>query len=691
MKKHILLTLLIISIIFSAGLKYSFAIDVKEYLEDRFPSIFVIYLGALEELDEYEKEFIDLLEKIPGTEQRVFAREVYENGFSIEILEKVKLKSQKKKIEKPFLKVAYPGQDGRVIRGNPIFVFGSTTPSPEVNVTVNGVSVEKFDYRTGNFLTLIEVPEGIEFPIKVIATIDEEETWLERTIIYQPLWKEMSAEPLAIHTANLQPRHDQMLKEGDVLRVIIQGSPSAQAVFRIGNNSNEIPMVELDPSTSSLKGRGIYLGSYVVKNEDILSIADTTPQIITVTLRRGDEQTSRELPGKIAFLSETSSYFIEVTNERTRFYNVMEDSFNLLSTSLGGDGWITQVVNFDLLPDTRFKITGRAGEYLKVKLGTENYLIHQDDVKEIKDVKENPYTIISKIALEETATETEIHFYNIKYIPFLIEEESQKIKVILFGVKQDDSLTINGQASSIEVVEINSFLPETSSNILEIDIKLEHLLTGFNYYWGDSGLVINVKKLPDIVKDNPLKDRLIVIDPGHGGNSPGAIGPGELHEKDVVLEISKYLQKLLEEKGARVVMTRSEDVNISLQKRTEIALELNADLFISIHANAHAEGADAINYHGHMTLYNYSHNKKLAEIILDSLSKKTGLPKTRVWERPDLAVLRQSRLPGILVETAFLMHPDDNWFLLQPEYQKELASGIMNGINDYFLNLIPSY
>ena len=182
-----------------------------------------------------------------------------------------------------------------------------------------------------------------------------------------------------------------------------------------------------------------------------------------------------------------------------------------------------------------------------------------------------------------------------------------------------------------------------------------------------------------------------MLDPGHGGGSLGAIGPGDIHEKDVVLEISKYLQKLLEERGARVIMTRSQDINVNIQQRIDMAVAQQADLFVSIHANAHAEGADAINYHGHMTLYNYNYNQKLAEIILDNLVKRTGLPGARVWQRPDLTVLRRPQVPSVLVETAFLMHPDDNWYLLQSEYQKELALGIMNGITNYFLNLISSH
>jgi N-acetylmuramoyl-L-alanine amidase len=88
-----------------------------------------------------------------------------------------------------------------------------------------------------------------------------------------------------------------------------------------------------------------------------------------------------------------------------------------------------------------------------------------------------------------------------------------------------------------------------------------------------------------------------------------------------------------------------------------------------------------------MTLYNYAYNQELAEIMLDNLVERMGLPRKIVWQRNDLAVLRRPQVPSVLVETAFMMHPEDNWYLLQPEYQKEFARAIMDGIIDYFLSL----
>lgn len=134
-------------------------------------------------------------------------------------------------------------------------------------------------------------------------------------------------------------------------------------------------------------------------------------------------------------------------------------------------------------------------------------------------------------------------------------------------------------------------------------------------------------------------------------------------------------------------MTRTQDENVDLYERIDSALEYNTDLFISIHANAHGDGADDIKYHGHMTLYNYAHNQELAKIILDNLVERMGLPRTRFWRREDLAVLRRPQVPSVLVETAYMMHPEDNWYLLQPIYQKEFAWAIMHGIIEYFLSL----
>jgi N-acetylmuramoyl-L-alanine amidase len=685
----LLLLIFILSIIYITS--FSSPMNVREYLNGKFPTIFIFYLASLEDLDTSETEFIDLLEKLPENEQRAYVREVYDNGFSGELLDELRHWQEQEREEAPSLKVAYPSQSEQRIWGSPLFVFGTTGPSSSVKVTVNNEEVKKFDYRTGNFLTLVEVPEEEEFPIVVAASRGRERTLIERTVFYPRLWEELPRDPLAIHPTHRQPQQDQTLIKGDKLRVIIQGSPDAEAVFQIGSNSNKVSMEEIDDLSLPLEGRGLYLGSYTLQTEDIPLLGETEPQVITVTLRRDDKEVSCELPGKVRFASGLPSHIVEVTGNRTRIYRVRADSFILHGSTLGGDGLPTQLVGYYLLPGTLLEVIGVAGDYLRLKLGAENYLIHQGDVKEMADIIKKPFTELSKIAMSETWNEITVCLNTRECVPFLIEdlieEEHQQLKLFLYGVKKGENIKQEGEAPSVQKIEIECPLPEEGPDAALITIELNQPMVGLDYHWEGTELVIRMRKPPEISEDNPLQGRIIVIDPGHGDQYPGAIGPGDIHEKDVVLEIGKFLRDILEDRGAEVIMTRSEDIHMDLSERIDLALEHHADLFLSIHANAHAIGADAINYHGHMTIYNYAYNQKLAEIILDSLVERIGLPRARVWQRSDLVVLRYPEVPSVLIETAFMMHPDDNWYLLQSEYQREFAGAIMDGMITYFLSL----
>lgn len=686
--KRILCLLLILTFILPifCMTSYSSTVNLQDYLKDKFPTIFSLYLASLENLDPYEKEFIDLLEKLPKGEQEYYAREVYKNGFSLELLEN--LKKWQKKEEAPSLKVAYPWRSEQRIWGSPLYVFGTTDASPAVKVTVNEEEVTLFDYRKGNFLTLVDVPQEKEFPIAVMASRGGKSTSIERTVIYPKYWEEMPREPLAIHASHVQPREEQVLREGDQLKVIIQGSPEAEAVFQIGNRSDEIAMEEVtDNLPWPLEGKGIYRGTYTVKEEDVPFFRETAAQTITVTLRRGAQEVSQQLPGQVRFVSSLLSRIVEVTNKYSWLWNVREDTFALNRSTRGGDGLPTYPEGYYIRPGTRFEVIGVAGDHLRVKLGGKNYLMHDENITEAGYAIKKPSTGISRIELNETQDEVKIRLDTQERIPFLIEDETQQLRLILDGIKKSAYITQTGETSLVQDIAIETPDQEEMPDVLAITIKLNQPMAGFDYQWEGTELVVSLRKPPEISQDNPLEGRTIVIDPGHGGKYPGAVGPGDIHERDVVLEMGKYLKDMLEAKGAKVVMTRTEDVDVDLYERIDMAVENNADLFISIHANAHAEGADAINYHGHMTLYNYAYNQKLAEIMLDNLVERIVLPRKIVWQRNNLAVLRRPQVPSVLVETGFLMHPEDNWYLLTPKYQKEFAWAIMHGIIEYFLGL----
>lgn len=178
----------------------------------------------------------------------------------------------------------------------------------------------------------------------------------------------------------------------------------------------------------------------------------------------------------------------------------------------------------------------------------------------------------------------------------------------------------------------------------------------------------------------PRSAPLIAVDPGHGGRDPGAIGIGGLREKDVVLDISRHLQRILSENGMRVLMTRSDDRFVSLDGRSTIANRANADLFVSVHANAINLRRPDIN--GVETFYYSSDGRPLAGSIQQSVLEKTGM-RSRGVKRARFYVLRHTEMPAVLVEVGFVTGRDDAPKLRDPAFRRQMAEAIADGVLNY--------
>lgn len=221
------------------------------------------------------------------------------------------------------------------------------------------------------------------------------------------------------------------------------------------------------------------------------------------------------------------------------------------------------------------------------------------------------------------------------------------------------------------------------------------------------------------------KGKLIVIDPGHGGSDSGAVGNG-LKEKSVVLATSKKLGTLLQKRGYKVLYTRTTDVFINLRSRTAFAARKNADMFISIHANAAPNAKAALKMNGVETFFlsparsersknaaalenkgdledmntfskqtflNFlnrekiiSSNKLAIDIqsyMLSSVKKSFASKDGGVREAP-FWVLVGATMPAVLVEIGYITHPQEGKNLGKSAYQDRIAQGIANGVDAYF-------
>jgi len=179
----------------------------------------------------------------------------------------------------------------------------------------------------------------------------------------------------------------------------------------------------------------------------------------------------------------------------------------------------------------------------------------------------------------------------------------------------------------------------------------------------------------------------VCIDPGHGGKDPGAVdgvGQGDAlytEEKDINLQVAMKLYRRLIAEGARATLTRASDWYPSLAQRCQIANNFGADIFISIHCNAavneKASGVETLFAQGSRN------GKRLAELVQQEVVGATKAANRGVVERDDLAVLKGTKMPAVLVELGFITNPQEEAKLNDPAYQDRLVDALVRAIIRY--------
>ncbi len=182
----------------------------------------------------------------------------------------------------------------------------------------------------------------------------------------------------------------------------------------------------------------------------------------------------------------------------------------------------------------------------------------------------------------------------------------------------------------------------------------------------------------------------VIIDPGHGGEETGAIGWNTgVPEKEIVLNIALHVKKVLEDEGIQVVMTREtdrmynpSDTKVDLHARARLAEKTNARLFVSIHADQFDETV-----HGSKVFYSglnphIEESERLAQLVLEELTAHLQSKSLGVHNE-DYIVLRENKVPAVLIETGFVSHKQEEEKLIDQDYQKRAGEGIAKGILRY--------
>lgn len=205
------------------------------------------------------------------------------------------------------------------------------------------------------------------------------------------------------------------------------------------------------------------------------------------------------------------------------------------------------------------------------------------------------------------------------------------------------------------------------------------------------GAIVASRELSKYVSSGKVEKGIqtVVIDAGHGFSDPGKIGVGGVLEKEVNLQIAKKVQKILTDKGIRVVMTREDDLGLydksvsnkkaeDMKKRVDLINRIKPEVAVSIHQNSYHEGS----VKGAQVFY-YAHSeagKKAALIMQEELRAFDSANKRQAKENTTYYMLKKTEIPTIIVECGFLSNPTETQKLQTEDYQKEVAEAICTGI-----------
>ncbi len=264
-------------------------------------------------------------------------------------------------------------------------------------------------------------------------------------------------------------------------------------------------------------------------------------------------------------------------------------------------------------------------------------------------------------------------------VPFLVQEDDRRLALLLYGADGDVDWIRYGPVVSDSLVRRVGWRYE-AGGVMRLDFELARPVWGYRTRWSGQDLVLEIRRPPAIDHGNPLDGRLIAVDPGHP--PLGATGPTGLREADANLGVSRRLARMLEEAGARVILTRTADVPVELGARVPIADSAGAELLVSVHQNALPDGLNPFPSSGTSVFYNHPRSLPLARAIQRRLVDRFGVRDLGV-ARADLAVTRATWMPAVLTEGLHIIMPKHEAALRTEKGREMYARGVLEGIRDY--------
>ncbi|MFM5901165.1 MAG: N-acetylmuramoyl-L-alanine amidase [Dolichospermum sp.] len=539
-----------------------------------------------------------------------------------------------------------------------IFFIGTAPPTGQV--LINGKVIKRS--QAGHFSPSFPLQLG-ENIFKIRYQNQEREIKINRISTQPEL-----PQGLGFAKNSLSPRVDITRLPGELICFSAIAPPQATVwVNLVNQNIALLPQpsfTQLPPNASILTGLNQPHYSSLSKYQGCTAVTNVAdlgkPEF---NLQLNDQRITQTGLGKIAILSPTQLAVAEITSE----------------SGVTRTGPSTDYSRMTPLPKgTMATITGKEGEWLRLDYGA---WINSKETKIITGAVA-PQTVIRSVGYRQLHTATEVIFPLETPVPVTVEQGNNFFTLTLYNTTaQTDTIRLddNPLISRLDWQQV-------SPQQVKYTFNLKNLQQwGYKLRYDNTTLVLTLRHPPHFSqrKYRPLSGIKILLDPGHGGKESGASGPTGYLEKDVNLVISKLLRDELVKRGAKVVMTREDDRDLSLVERQVIINTEEPAIALSIHHNSLPDNGDAENTKGFGTFWYHPQSHSMAVFLQNYVVTNLRKPNYGVFWN-NLALTRPSVTPAVLLELGFMSNPYEFEEIVNPQAQRKMASTLADGITKWF-------
>lgn len=329
-----------------------------------------------------------------------------------------------------------------------------------------------------------------------------------------------------------------------------------------------------------------------------------------------------------------------------------------------------------LPPGTRAQVTGRTGDWLRLDYGA---WIRASETQSLPLATPTQAKIRSIIARPQSGW-TEVTFPLESPVPVTIDQGDRQFTLTLHNTTAQTDVIRLDPDPVIQRLDWAQVSPTQVQYRFQLQSQQQW---GYKLRYEGNQLILGLRHPPQVLGKQSLQGIKILLDPGHGGPEDlGARGPDGTPEKDIALLLSQRLAKDLEQRGATVILTREEDIDLGLLERVALIEENEPTLVLSIHYNALPDAGDVWNTQGIGTFWYHSQSHSLAIFLEEYLSHRLNRPRYGVFWN-NLALTRPTVAPAVLLELGFMINPEEFEWIIDPQAQAALSRTLAQGIQEW--------